>query len=107
MQQAPDRVSGAFDVCPGDDRRRLTVHGHAAPADEKGGEGEIPRRRHQTLHRADAGAELEHARAQRAGKVQLQPEPRSARAHQRRQQAGGVEHTGHDAERDQIGRAHV
>lgn len=42
MQQAPDRVSGAFDVCPGDDRRRLTVHGHAAPADEKGGEGEIP-----------------------------------------------------------------
>ena len=88
MQQAPDRVSGAFDVCPGDDRCRLAVHGHTAPADEKGGEGEIPRRRHQTLHRADAGAELKYARAQRAGKVQLQPEPRSARAYQRRQQAG-------------------
>ena len=100
MQQAPDRVSGAFDVCPGDDRRRLAVDGYAAPADEKGGEGEVPRRRHQALHRADAGAELKYARAQRAGKVQLQPEPRSTRAHQRRQQAGGVEHPRHDAERD-------
>ena len=100
MQQAPDRVSGAFDIRVREHGSRLAVDGYAAPADEKGGEGEIPRRRHQALHRADAGAELEHARAQRAGKVQLQPEPRSARAHQRRQQAGGVEHPGHDAERD-------
>ena len=100
MQQAPDRVSGAFDVRPGDDRCRLAVDGHAAPADEKGREGEVSRRRRQALHRADAGAELEHARAQRAGKVQLQPQPRGERAHQRRQQAGGVEHPGHDTERD-------
>ena len=69
------------------DRCRLAVHGHAAPADEKGGEGEVSRRRRQSLHRADAGAELEHARAQRAGKVQLQPEPRRERAHQRGRQA--------------------
>ena len=100
MQQAPDRVSGAFDVRPGDDRRRLTVHGHAAPAGEKGRKREVCRRRRQPLHRADAHAELEHARAQRAGKVQLQSESRGKRAHQRGQQAGGVEHPGHDAERD-------
>ena len=85
VQQAPDRVSGAFDVRPGDDRRRLTVHGHAAPAGEKGRKREVCRRRRQPLHRADARAELEYARAQRAGKVQLQPQPRSARAHQRGQ----------------------
>ena len=100
MQQAPGRVSGAFDIRSDEHRRRLAVYRHAAPAGEKGREREVCRRRRQPLHRADARAELEHARAQSARKVQLQPEPRGKRAHQRGQQSGGVEDAGHDAEGD-------
>ena len=100
VQQAPGRVPGAFDIRPGEHCRRLAVHRYAAPADEKGCKGEVSGRRRQPLHRADARAELEYACAQGARKVQLQPEPRSARAHQRGQQPGSIEHTGHDAECD-------
>ena len=76
------------------------MHRYAAPADEKGRKGEIGGRRYQPLHRADARAELEHACAQGARKVQLQSEPRRERAHQRGQQPGGVKNAGHDAECD-------